>query len=134
MEDDEFGQVRALLRTVEPPPGNVDVASVLGAGRRGERRHRLTVALTAGGLTAIVLVGAVRRGDLRAQRPRRDSGGGSVTQRTGASDPTLDAPNLHACRCCRAPWPEITRTCPRPTGPGESRPAWRRVVIPRSVR
>jgi hypothetical protein len=59
MEDTEFDQVRALLRTVEPPPGNVDVASVLGAGRRNERRHRLTVALTAGGLTAIVLVGAV---------------------------------------------------------------------------
>lgn len=59
MEDNEFGQVRALLRTVEPPRGGLDVASVLGAGRRSERRHRLIVALTAGGLTAIVLVGAV---------------------------------------------------------------------------
>ena len=59
MEDTDFYHVRALLRTVEPPPSNVDVASVLGAGRRNERRHRLTVALTAGGLTAIVLVGVM---------------------------------------------------------------------------
>lgn len=59
MEDTEFGQVRALLRMVEPPPGNIDAASVLVAGRRSEKHHRLTVALTVGGLTAIVLVGAV---------------------------------------------------------------------------
>jgi hypothetical protein len=59
MEDNDFSQVRALLRSVEPPPGNIDAASVLGAARRSEKHHRLTVALTAGGLTAIVLIGAV---------------------------------------------------------------------------
>lgn len=58
MEDTEFNDVRALLRTVELPPSNIDAASVLDAGRRSAQRHRLAVALTAGGLTAIVLVGA----------------------------------------------------------------------------
>lgn len=59
MEDTEFDQVRTLLHSVEQPAGGLDAASVLGAGRRSEKHHRLTIAVTASGLTAVVLFGAM---------------------------------------------------------------------------
>src|SRR5215468_3628885 len=50
--------LRTLMHASEPPPGNVDVAALVEAGRRSVRRRRFATAATAGGLTAVVLVGA----------------------------------------------------------------------------
>jgi hypothetical protein len=59
MEGKESARLSALMHAVEPPAGDIDINAVLVAGRRGQRRRRVLLAVSSAGLTALVLVATV---------------------------------------------------------------------------
>jgi hypothetical protein len=106
MEGQESGRLSALMHAVEPPTGDIDINSVLVAGRRGQRRRRVLLAASSAGLTAAVLVATVgAAGALRGSDRATPASSASARAATPPVVPSVSPSGTASCSIQQLPSP-----------------------------